>query len=35
MWTGYTDERGLTERVYTQKPEKLALTFHKEEDKDV
>ncbi|TDV04565.1 type VI secretion system Vgr family protein [Paraburkholderia caballeronis] len=31
-WTGYTDGEGLTARVYTGKPEKLSLTFHKGED---
>jgi type VI secretion system secreted protein VgrG len=34
-WTGYSDKDGLTERVYTNKPEKLSLTFHKGVDQHV
>ncbi|CAG4928668.1 hypothetical protein R70241_05758 [Paraburkholderia saeva] len=34
-WTGYSDQQGLTERVYTGNPEKLSLTFHKGDDQHV
>ncbi|CAD6559982.1 hypothetical protein LMG27952_07015 [Paraburkholderia hiiakae] len=31
MWSGYSDNEGLTERVYTKKPEKMTIKFSKEE----
>ncbi|CAN7759324.1 type VI secretion system tip protein VgrG [Caballeronia sp. LjRoot34] len=33
-WTGHTDAQGRTERVYTDKPEKLSITFHRETEQD-
>ena len=34
IWTGYSDNQGLTERVYTDKPEKLILKFSKGNSND-
>jgi type VI secretion system secreted protein VgrG len=33
-WTGYSNEQGLTERVYTTKPENLSLTFETGDDQN-
>ena len=31
MWSGYSDNEGLTERIYTKNPEKMTIIFAKEE----